>query len=515
MNSSHNGRRSSQIAAALGAMLVTASCTALSTERSVTQADLPNQFDEGAGQMLRYCGKLQDSGDLMMAAGMCERAHQLDPTNPEPLLRLADILVKLDNVQGSIRVYQALLATAPEHVEARYLLGKTYIALEQYDLALTEFQIAMDYQPNDPRLYNAAGTANGLIGAHGSAQTAFRGGLAIAPGNVNLRNNLALSLVLSGNYDEGIMLLEELAANPAAAETSQQNLQLAYGLASAAKSDELLAQAEAAQTEIAQTEIAQTEMARADDDPGDSVKPVTTEPLADGNFNRPNPASQRAEVGVFEDTDPAGAYGEGDLAAFTLLKPNPGQASQDIPTAETGPRSSQMVELYPGAAAIESRPLATLGSYLSADANLVNTTRGKPHEAPAGTLIAALPSMEDGDAKVYGTMDLDMGMDGDNGPDASYAVQLASYRDEERALRGWNEIAAMADGLLDNDEPEVYRADLGLERGIYYRLRTGPTAQGAARSLCTELTALGIDCLVVKREAAAEEAPQETVDATL
>ena len=73
----------------------------------------------------------------------------------------------------------------------------------------------------------------------------------------------------------------------------------------------------------------------------------------------------------------------------------------------------------------------------------------------------------------------------------------------------------MADGLLDNDEPEVYRADLGLERGIYYRLRTGPTAQGAARSLCTELTALGIDCLVVKREAAAEEEAQKTVDATL
>jgi Flp pilus assembly protein TadD len=498
MNSSNNGRRSSQIAAALGALLVTASCTALSTEQPAKRADLPNQFDEGPGQLLRYCGKLRDSGDLMMAAGMCERAHQLDPTNPEPLLRLADILAQMNDVQGSVRVYQALLATTPEHVEARYLLGKTYITLEQYDLALTEFQIAMNHQPNDPRLYNAAGTANGLIGAHEAAQTAFRAGLAAAPGNVSLRNNLALSLVLSGNYDEGIMLLEELAANPAAAETSQRNLQLAYGLASAAKSDELLAQAEA-------------EAALADDYPGDSVKPVMAETPAGGDFDRPNPAGQSAEVGVFEDVDPAAAYGEGDLAAFTLLKPSPGQASQDIPTAETGPRSSQMVELYPGAADVESRPLATLGSYLSADANLDNTTRGSPHEAPADTLVAALPSMESGKAKAYGTMDLGAEM----GADSNYAVQLASYRSEEHALSGWSKIAAVADGLLDDDEPEVQRADLGLERGIYYRLRTGPATQAEAQSLCADLKALDIDCLVVTREAAVEVTPQGTADATL
>ena len=38
------------------------------------QAGLPSHYDEGVGQLLRYCSKLRDSGDLAMAAGMCGRA---------------------------------------------------------------------------------------------------------------------------------------------------------------------------------------------------------------------------------------------------------------------------------------------------------------------------------------------------------------------------------------------------------------------------------------------------------
>lgn len=65
-------------------------------------------------------------------------------------------------------------------------------------------------------------------------------------------------------------------------------------------------------------------------------------------------------------------------------------------------------------------------------------------------------------------------------------------------MLGWSELRGNAPDLLDPISPVVQRADLGEERGIVYRLRTPPTVKDDATTLCTELKARGIDCLVVK-----------------
>ena len=72
-----------------------------------------------------------------------------------------------------------------------------------HDLALAAFETALRGDPKDPRFYRAVGIANGLLGTHEEAQRVFRAGLLAAPEDVALRNNLGLSLVQSGRYDEG------------------------------------------------------------------------------------------------------------------------------------------------------------------------------------------------------------------------------------------------------------------------------------------------------------------------
>ena len=54
-------------------------------------------------------------------------------------------------------------------------------------------------------------------------------------------------------------------------------------------------------------------------------------------------------------------------------------------------------------------------------------------------------------------------------------------------------------------DPVFTKADLGSERGVYYRLRTQPNARASAKELCGELSKRGIDCLVVKSEAPQSE----------
>jgi len=56
-------------------------------------------------------------------------------------------------------------------------------------------------------------------------------GMERSPDDVNLRNNLALSLALAGAFDESIEMFRELAAAPGATPRVRQNLALVCGLA--------------------------------------------------------------------------------------------------------------------------------------------------------------------------------------------------------------------------------------------------------------------------------------------
>ena len=70
-----------------------------------------------------------------------------------------------------------------------------------------------------------------LAGQHEAAQDAYRAGLQIAPDSMLLRNNLGLSLALSGKHAEAIEMLRAVADEPGAKARNRQNLALAYGLA--------------------------------------------------------------------------------------------------------------------------------------------------------------------------------------------------------------------------------------------------------------------------------------------
>ncbi len=111
-------------------------------------------------------------------------------------------------------------------------------------MAAAEFQAALYRTPDDPRIYNALGVAHDLVGAHESALMSFEDGLKVDPSHIYLRNNLGLSLVLVGRYDEGIKVLEEVAADPDANATNYQNLQFAYGMISTARADQAIVEAE-------------------------------------------------------------------------------------------------------------------------------------------------------------------------------------------------------------------------------------------------------------------------------
>lgn len=80
-----------------------------------------------------------------------------------------------------------------------------------------------------------------------------------------------------------------------------------------------------------------------------------------------------------------------------------------------------------------------------------------------------------------------------------YAVQLAAYRSEAEATAGWTAIASGQGDLLNGLPHHVEKADLGTDKGIFFRLKAGSFGNIAdARALCTDLKTRSVDCMVVE-----------------
>ena len=66
----------------------------------------------------------------------------------------------------------------------------------------------------------------------------------------------------------------------------------------------------------------------------------------------------------------------------------------------------------------------------------------------------------------------------------------------------WRQLELKVPELLTDIGYSVERADLGSDKGVYYRLRTGSLAdRSTAKALCSELQGREIDCLVVRGSA--------------
>jgi len=81
---------------------------------------------------------------------------------------------------------------------------------------------------------------------------------------------------------------------------------------------------------------------------------------------------------------------------------------------------------------------------------------------------------------------------------AGTRLQLGSVRSEDAARQEWERIKRKNADLLGTLSATPIRADLG-DKGIYYRIQTGPVAdQAAAERICSELKQRSVGCIVAR-----------------
>jgi Flp pilus assembly protein TadD len=171
-----------------------------------------------------------ETGDYAGAAGFYRRAHEQNELDFEALLGLGMAMSRLGAHDEAVSTLRKALSVSPDNPDARRELGNALVALGQPSLAIAEFEASFE-KKQDARCLNGLGVALDMLGEQAAAQEQYQAGLRLEPGNISIRNNLALSLAVSGKYADALRLLEPIARQPRASSRQRQNLALIYGLA--------------------------------------------------------------------------------------------------------------------------------------------------------------------------------------------------------------------------------------------------------------------------------------------
>lgn len=550
MTSKRSLRIFSNTLTAAGLVLAVSACSTVyknDWDQTTNVPDL-NEPTQRSDALLAYCKRLHDRGDLNLAAGICNRAHEIDPTNPDPLVELARVMQDMERTQSAEEAYRAALLLDPGQDDALYGLGKIYIDQQRYDLAMEPLQAAAAQGTEDPRIYNALGVIMDQQGQHADAQAYYRQGLEHSPRNVSLRNNLGLSMVLDGQPEQGLAMLRDVAAEPAAGATTGYNLEMASQIAAksiAAKSEATMSELESAEPKE-QTSLRQPlphggprpvqELAELEPSSSVAAEPEApaSEPVPLLKSYPPHQSSE-ADPDTMKAAPPHARSLDQELAdAITEeATPESGSPMSENPhamasTPETAPEMAAEAASEPAKEAMAEDDSATPRDWsLAAQAVFATSRVGQSEtteeiaEAPAEESSAPSETAQ-GDPRG----DLAITPAGSSEPetqsaaladsypideDTFYTAQLASFRTAERARAGWQILKDSAGSLLDQSDAFIVRADLGTEMGTYYRIRAGAmTDQATARQFCLDLQAKGVDCMPV--EASWQETSETLVD---
>ncbi len=79
-----------------------------------------------------------------------------------------------------------------------------------------------------------------------------------------------------------------------------------------------------------------------------------------------------------------------------------------------------------------------------------------------------------------------------------FLIQIGAFRSAENADNAGIKLKKVHRDLLEAFALDIQRADLGAEKGVFYRTRLGPMSEMDAKELCNRLKGRNVDCLIIR-----------------
>ena len=203
--------------------------TACTGDLGIAETQREQRVANDPAAMTRIARAAEVAGDPASAEAFYQRAADLRPADGVVSISLARSLVEQGRNDAALDVLRNEHVRLPGNILVAATLGRLLVAVRRPRDALAAFEDGLHDDPQSVSLLIGRGVALDALGQHPAAQASYRVALAIAPQDVAARNNLALSLVLSGHADQAVEILRALrrASDPADAATVNGNLALA------------------------------------------------------------------------------------------------------------------------------------------------------------------------------------------------------------------------------------------------------------------------------------------------
>jgi tetratricopeptide (TPR) repeat protein len=133
----------------------------------------------------------------------CAREIARDPGNPDPYLRLGDLLHGMERFEDAVAVYDRLLAVMPDCGPVHHNRGNALLEMGRWEEAIRSYRTALNLMPGFVEAYVTIATALQALGRPFEAMASCHRALSIDPECAEAHWNLALALLQIGEYGEG------------------------------------------------------------------------------------------------------------------------------------------------------------------------------------------------------------------------------------------------------------------------------------------------------------------------
>ncbi len=155
-----------------------------------------------------------------------------DPTQVNVAIAYATSLDQLGQKTTQIDVLRSTASQTLGDAQAQSQLGRALLSAGDAEGATNTLTRAVELNPRDAQSLSVLGASLDQQTKHAEAREKYQAALAIAPDDVSIMNNLAMSYSLQGKLPEAEAILRKAAAHPKAKSTPRirQNLALVVGL---------------------------------------------------------------------------------------------------------------------------------------------------------------------------------------------------------------------------------------------------------------------------------------------
>ena len=204
-------------------------CALLLSQTGCTHTD-SQKGPESTESLLKIADRMRLEGNEKTAHSFYAQVLEKDPKNKRTHIALGQMLRKNKEYDQALKQFQIALLHHPESQQARGEIVKTYITLNQGEMAALEARSLIKNNQKNPAFHNLLGVALDLQEKHLEAQDAYGRSLELQPDQLRVQSNLGLSLAFSGQYSDAISLLERVVRSGSALAKDRHNLAVAYGL---------------------------------------------------------------------------------------------------------------------------------------------------------------------------------------------------------------------------------------------------------------------------------------------